>query len=78
MTNRGTDFEEALRSGNRDRIFFELVTHPTMPLTDAELEKLVALHPERWGPYAKHIGLLDDQAADRKLATLSGLGRQLA
>lgn len=78
MTNQTTAFEVALRSGERDRIFYELVHHPTMPLTDAELARLVKLHPARWAPYAEYIGLLDDQVADRKLTALSGLGRQLA
>ena len=78
MANHTALFEQALRSGDRDKVFYALVTHPTMPLSDDELAKLVALHPERWGVYAKYIGLLDDQVADRKLAALSGLGGQLA
>lgn len=61
MTNHTAIFEHALRSGSRDKVFYALVTHPTMPLTDAELMKLVALNPIRWGPYAKYIGFLDDQ-----------------
>jgi hypothetical protein len=78
MTNHLKVFEDAMRSGDRDRIFYELVNHPTHPLTDAELEKLVALHPARWGSYAEYLGLLDDQVADRKLSALSGLGGRLA
>jgi hypothetical protein len=73
MTNQ-TAYEDALRSGDRDRIFWELVHHPTQPLTDAELTKLVALHPKRWGRYAEWIGLLDDQVADRLSSALAGLG----
>jgi hypothetical protein len=78
MANHLTRFEDAMRSQDRDRIFYELVHHPTHPLTDAELQKLVLLHPARWGAYAEYIGLLDDQVADRKLTLLSGLERQLA
>ena len=78
MTNHLKVFEDAMRSGDRDRIFHELVNHPTHPLTDAELEKLIALHPARWGRYADYIGLLDDQVAAQKPQALSGLGERLA
>ena len=78
MANQTQALENALRDNDRDKIFYELVHHPTLPLTDAELTRLVALRPERWGRFAEYIGLLDDQVADRKLASLSGLGRQLA
>jgi hypothetical protein len=72
------DIESALRSGDQDAVFYSLVNHPTLPLTDAELTKLIALRPERWARFAEYVGLLDDQAADRKLTALSGLGGRLA
>ena len=78
MAIRQTGFEEALRSGDGDAIFWHLVNHPTAPLTDAELAKLVSLHPKRWARYAEYIGLLDDQVASRRLTALSGLGGQSA
>lgn len=78
MANQRHSFEDALRSGDRDLIFRELVNHPTQPLTDAELTKLVALRPERWGRYAEWIGRLDGRVADRKPAIVSGLDRRLA
>jgi hypothetical protein len=71
-----TPYEEALRDGDHDRIFYELVNHSTQPLTDAELEKLIALRPSVWGRYAEYVGLLDDQVEDRRLSALSGLSRQ--
>lgn len=74
MTNQSTALEDALRDNDPDKMFYELVHHPRHPLTDAELAKLVALHPQRWGRFAEYIGLLDDQVADRRLSALSGLG----
>ncbi len=75
-----TTYETALRDryADHDRLFYELVHHPTDPLTDAELAKLVAIRPSVWGRYADYIGLLDDQVEDRRLSALSGLGRQSA
>lgn len=36
--------------------FMEMVNHPTNPLTNEDLERLVARFPERWGRFSNWIG----------------------
>ena len=74
MANPTAALEDALRANDYDRVFYELINHPTQPLTVVEFIRLVALHPERWGRYVEWISLLNGQAADRKSSALSGLG----
>lgn len=38
--------------------FMEMVHHPTNPLTNEDLRRLVERFPERWGRFAGFIGKL--------------------
>jgi len=43
---------------DRDAAFFELVNHPTNPMTNADLKALIARRPEVYGRYAGFVGKL--------------------
>jgi hypothetical protein len=50
---------EALRKLSEiDHHVMDMINHPTNPITNSDLEKLVARFPERWGRYRGFIGKL--------------------
>ena len=48
---------------DRNREFLELVSHPTNPLTNQDLERLIACWPERYEMYSGWLGKLKDEVA---------------
>lgn len=50
--------ERKIAAGNQ--LFMELINHPTNPLTNTDLAKLVARWPQRWGRFAGFLGKLKD------------------
>ena len=40
--------------------FMDLVNHPTNPMTNDDLRKLIERHPDRYGRFAHFIGKLGD------------------
>ena len=44
-------------------VFMDMVKHPTNPLTNQDLERLIARWPERYGMYSGWIGKLKDEVA---------------
>jgi len=44
-----------------NREFLELVSHPTNPLTNQDLERLIARWPERYERYSGWLGKLTDE-----------------
>lgn len=46
---------------DRNRGFLELVSHPTNPLTNQDLERLIARWPERYEMYSGWLGKLKDE-----------------
>jgi hypothetical protein len=51
-------YREQRRIGEKDAIFMELIRHPTNPLTNDDLRKMVARWPDRYGKYAGFVGKL--------------------
>ena len=49
-------YEEQKNIGEANELFMELLNHPTNPLTEQDLIKLVARWPERYGRFAGFIG----------------------
>jgi hypothetical protein len=46
-------YELARRSiAGANRLFLELIDHPTNPIKKADLAALIAMRPERWGRFA--------------------------
>ena len=46
---------------DRNREFLELVSHPTNPLTNQDLERLIARFPARWERFSGFVGKLKDE-----------------
>lgn len=58
--NQLQHFEMARRRlADANAIFLELVSHPTNPLTRADLESLISRRPERYGRFAGWLEKLD-------------------
>ena len=55
--------EAEKRIFDRNRGFLELASHPTNPLTNQDLERLIARWPERYGMYSGWLGKLKDEVA---------------
>ena len=57
MKTQHQHFADArIRAG--DNHFMEMVQHPTNPLTNDDLRKLVDRFPERWARFSNWIGRL--------------------
>ena len=52
------------RIADQNEAFLELVSHPTNPMTDDDLRKLVERNPERYGRFANFLGKLADGDQD--------------
>lgn len=50
------DAEAQVADGNR--LFLEMVDHPTNPITRVDLEALIARRPERWGRFSGWLEVL--------------------
>ena len=50
-TQKQMYYEAVRKTGERDRLFLELLNHPTNPMTKADLEALIARRPEVYGRY---------------------------
>jgi hypothetical protein len=44
------------KSAEKDALFLELVNHPTNPMTNDDLQRLISKHPDRYGKYACYPG----------------------
>lgn len=53
--------EEELRLFAESRAFMELVNHPTNPMTNQDLERLIARWPEKYGRFSGFVGKLTDE-----------------
>ena len=54
-------YREAQRAiSDTDRLFMELISHPTNPMTNKDLETLIARHPHRYGRFSGFLGKLKD------------------
>lgn len=53
--------EAEKRIFDRNRGFLELAIHPTNPLTNQDLERLIARWPERYEMYSNWLGKLTDE-----------------
>lgn len=42
----------------RDNAFMNMINHPTNPMTNSDLEKLILKRPEIYGKYKNFIGKL--------------------
>jgi hypothetical protein len=51
-------YQEQRKLGERDQFFFDLVKDPVNPLTNDDLEQLVAKFPQCWERYSGFIGKL--------------------
>lgn len=54
-------WEAEQRIFDRNNLFLELVSHPTNPLTNQDLERLIARWPERYEMYSGFLGKLKDE-----------------
>ena len=59
-TNMQLYREAELKLFEANREFLELVSHPTNPLTNQDLERLIACWPERYEMYSGWLGKLKD------------------
>ena len=55
--------EAEQRIFDRNNAFLEMVKHPTNPLTNQDLERLIARWPERYEMYSNWLGKLTDEVA---------------
>ena len=55
--------EAEQRIFDRNALFLELVNHPTNPMTNQTLERLIARWPERYERYSGWLGKLADEVA---------------
>ena len=46
------------RIAAQNEAFLELASHPTNPMTDDDLRKLIERNPERYGRFANFLGKL--------------------
>ena len=53
--------EAEQRLFDRNALFLEMLSHPTNPITNQDLVKLIALFPARWSPFSPYIGKLEDE-----------------
>ena len=56
--------EAEQRLFDRNALFLEMISHPTNPLTNQDLVKLVARFPERWSQFSHYLGKLKDEVAN--------------
>lgn len=54
-------YEQQAKIAARNEAFMALVNHPDSPITNQDLEALIARWPERYGMYAGFIGKLKDE-----------------
>ena len=50
-----------MRAFNLNRAFLEMISDPTNPLTNQDLERLIAKRPDVYGRFAGFIGKLMDE-----------------
>ena len=55
--------EAERRSGALNRVFMELVHHPSNPLTNEDLQNLIKMRPEVYGRFSGYIGKLADKGS---------------
>ena len=46
-----------------NRVFMEMVNDPVSPLTNQDLERLIARFPVRWARFSGFVGKLKDEVA---------------
>lgn len=55
-------FEESQqRLFSANQAFMDMVNHPTNPMTNQDLERLIAQWPERYGRFSGFLGILKDE-----------------
>ena len=53
--------EAEQRLFDRNALFLEMISHPTNPLTNQDLIRLIEHAPERWSQFSGWIGKLKDE-----------------
>ena len=48
----------------QNEVFLELVNHPTNPMTNRDLERLIERRPDRYGRFAGFVGKLKDDVVE--------------
>lgn len=55
-------FEESQqRLFSAHQAFMDMVNHPTNPMTNQDLERLIVRWPERYGRFSNWLGILKDE-----------------
>lgn len=54
-------YEEHAKIAARDHAFMAFVNDPDNPITNQDLERIIARWPERYGRYAGFVGKLKDE-----------------
>jgi len=57
-------YEAERRSAGLNAAFFELVNHPTNPLTNNDLQRLIERRPEVYGRFSSYVGKLPGRRAE--------------
>ena len=56
--------EAEMKAFNLNQAFMEMISDSTNPLTNQDLERLIAKDPDRYGRFSGFIGKLRDEACE--------------
>ena len=59
-TQKQMYYEAERHSANLNQAFMDMVNHPTNPLTNSDLRKLIERRPDTYGRFQNFIGKLKD------------------